>query len=552
MWTMVAAVILMGGFFDWSVAAVGIGIVVEILFLYYKKEPVYKKGRTLFNSIPVFLLIWMPVVSLWAVDPAMNWFGVLRGIVILMWMYLCFQMKENDSIQILRKIPYMGAAMVLLGVFSQVHEGLASFFWQARRFGGFFQYANTCALFLLLGMVILVQEMTEGVVTNNHCQSNELTCSKSKKYVVICGTMFLLITGIFLTGSRSILLLLIAWGIYKAFTFRKLRLPIITVMVVCIGAAYLYGLIAGDSQNIARIFTLSGANSTMLGRLLYYADGLKAVGNQPFGLGYMGYYYIQPAIQNGVYTTRFIHNDFLQVLVDYGVIAFAAVLGYLVHQLIKGKQGRRKKELLVILLLASLVDFHMQYISILMLAVLCLDLGEKKTLQKRKDLRENYAFCVVAALAFFYVFISAAACQLGNYPLALQLLPKYTEAQVGYMNTCTQKEEAVFMAEEILLHNEYVADAYHTRMYAAMLEEDYSTVLLNMDKVLSIRRYDVERYMAYDELLGEMIVSCESGKPQEAEQLRQFQNGLPLRLAELEESTSSLAFMLRDKPVFEW
>ena len=539
MGSMFVAFVLVGGFFDWGVAAIGAVIAVEIVLFYRKKRPVYKKKQTIFTCLPFILLIWMLLSSVWAVDATMNLFGVLRGIVILMWMYLCFQMDENEEIKIWEMIPYMGAFMVLIGIISQIHESFSSLFWQARRLGGFFQYANTCALFLMLGIVILVQRM-----------SQEKRINKEKKVVWI--SLVLLMAGIFLTGSRSIILLLFVWGIYRAFTVKRLRIPIVIVMFFCVAVAYVYGVVADDTQNIARIFTLGSANSTILGRLLYYIDGLSMVKERPFGLGYMGYYYMQPAVQTGVYTTRFIHNDFLQVLIDYGIIACIIAVIYLAYQLITGRQGRDKKELLIILLLASLVDFHMQYMSILMIAVLCLDLGDKEKVRKRRDLRENYVFCVVAVMLFSYIVVACGASQMKKYELALQILPGYTEAQTQYLGVCADKEEAVLIADSILARNEYIAEAYHTKMYAALMDGDFDTALYCMDSILAIRRYDVERYKMYDELLDEMILISEKEMLNEGERLRLYKNELPKRLAMLEKSTHPIAFKLRDKPVFSW
>jgi len=539
MGAMFVAIVLVGGFFDWGVAAIGAIIVGEIVLFYRKEKPVYKKKRTIFTCIPLIFLILMLLSSLWAVDATMNLFGVIRGIVILLWMYLCFQMEETEGIRILDMIPYIGAVMVVIGIISQIHQSFSSLFWQARRFGGFFQYANTCALFLMLGVVILVQRMFQGKRRN-------------KEKIKICFLLFLLITGIFLTGSRSIVLIFLVWGIYKAFTVKRLRLPIVIVTFLCVTVAYIYGMAAGDRQNIARIFTLGSTNSTILGRLLYYVDGLSMVKERPLGLGYMGYYYMQPAVQTGVYTTRFIHNDFLQVLVDYGIIACMMAVIYLVYQLIKGRQGKDKKELLVIILLASLVDFHMQYMSVFMIAVLCFDLGTKEKVRKRRDLRENYVFCVVAIVFFSYILIACLAFQMKKYELALQLIPGYTEAQTQYLGECADKEEAVLIADNILARNEYIAEAYHTKMYAALMDGDFDTALYCMDSTLAIRRYDVERYKMYDELLDEMILISEKEMPNEAERLRLYKNELPKRLAMLEKSTHPIAFELRDRPVFSW
>ena len=41
----IVSLILFGGFYDWNVSMTGICILVEILILYGKKAPIYKKKK---------------------------------------------------------------------------------------------------------------------------------------------------------------------------------------------------------------------------------------------------------------------------------------------------------------------------------------------------------------------------------------------------------------------------------------------------------------------------------------------------------------------------
>ena len=545
--------LLLGGIYDFSVSATAICVVAEILVHYHKKKPVWQKKRNYILWIPIAMVAWSAMVSFWALDMSENMLGILRGVVLLLWMYRCFLLEEAEKQKILQAIPYLGATMVLVGIVSLVNVNLAAKFWQARRLGGFFQYSNTCALFLMLGIVILVQQILQKQNSNKSDFKTVVSKLFIRENLVVAIVFVLLVLGIFLTGSRSILLLLLAWGVCQALKVKTLRVPFAVVSALCLGGAYLYGILAGDNQNIARIFTLFRSNSTILGRILYDIDALSIALKHPFGLGYMGYYYIQPAVQTGVYTTRFVHNDFLQLLVDYGFVALAAGVFYIGYQLLKGKQDTYKKELLVLILVASLVDFHMQYMSILMLLILCLDLGERDRIKKQKELKENYFFCGIALVVSGYLTIAFGAQYLGNNDLALTLFPGYTQAQMQKLNTCADKDEAVALADEILSHNEYVSEAYHTKVYAAAMEGDFETAMECMEHSLAIRRYDVATYQAYDELLAEMIAACNSMDWSEQETLlAEYKEQLPDKLAALEEMTHPIAFKLRDVPVFEW
>lgn len=555
----ILSLILFGGFYEWNVTLTGICILVEILVFYGKKKPVYKRKKNYVLWIPGIVFLWLLILSFMALDKSEHFLGIMRAAVLLFWLYRCFLMEEKEKERIFTMIPYLGAAMVGLGMLSLAEKHMAAFFWQARRFGGFFQYPNTCALFLMIGLVLQVEKLVQKKDWENKTgisQEDRL----SVWWQVGCGKILLeaavvlvLLTGLFLTGCRSVLLLFFFWGIYRAVKIKNLRKPFFILAVMTLVVAYGYGVIKGDSQNIARIFTIFQANSTIYGRILYAIDAFSMVLKYPLGLGYMGYFYMQPVMQSGVYTTRFVHNDFLQLLVDYGVLAFLAVAVYLGYQLLKGKQRVLQKEVMILLLAASFMDFHMQYLNVLLLLVLCFDLGEKDVTVKRKELKENGIFIGVGIAALLYFTVAFGANYFGNYTLALKAFPSYTQAQINAMQQCSRKEEAVRLADEILSHNEYVSEAYHIKAYGAVMEEDFLQALEYIDKSLSLKRYDIESYKNYDYLFEEMIKICDNKKMlQEREILERKKAELPERLTMLKNETHPLAFRLRDQPQFMW
>lgn len=535
-----SALILFGGFYDWSVAFIAILMIAEIFWHYRKGKPIFRREKNYFLLIPVILFLWMILVSFWSVDYAENLLGVLRGAALLLFLYLSFQMEEEEKERIFTLLPYFAVGMTVIGLLSLLHENAMSYFWKAGRFGGFFQYANTCALFLLIAIILLIDRLFQ-------------VPGKGRKKVIDITAVGILFVGIMLTGSRSVFILLLFFGIYRCITNKKLRIPFAVTISGFLAIAYGYMMIAGDRQNIARIFTIFSSNSTLFGRILYDLDAISILLSHPFGLGYMGYYYIQPSVQTGVYTTRFVHNDLLQAGVDYGVVAIILILIYLGYQIIKGNQDKRKKEILIMILAASLVDFHLQYLGMLMLLLLCCDLGEKKDTKKKKELRENYIFLTGAGLFFLYISIACFAHYRGNNDRALLLFPDYTEAQIEKMISAEGKEEATGLADSILSHNRYVADAHRIKAYVALMDGDYISATEEMDQAVSLKKYDITIYQEYDGLLDNMIALCENiNDIQGEEKLLQKKEELPERLRALEETTSPIAFKLRDKPKFTW
>lgn len=530
-----AVLVLYGGFYDWNVSIAGVFILTAILVHYLQRRQVYKEKMGIFTAIPILFFGFQLAVSFWAVDWACNISGILRGSVILLWLYLCIQMREEERDRILRFLPIIGVAITAAGIISLPFAGTRSLFWMAERFGGVFQYANTCALFLFCCIVIQIGEM------ENREKKN------FKEKALLAGLLF----GMLLTGSRSILLLFFFWGVYKCFKNRHFRIPFLAASTAALSLGYLYILISGSYQNVGRIFTLFTANSTMYGRLLYLADAAKMLVRHPFGMGYLGYYYIQGAEQTGVYHVRFVHNDFVQAGLDYGIPALLLLIIYLGWHILKGKQNRMKKELLALLCAASLTDFHLQYLSILMVGVLCLDLESNLERKKRSELRENYFFLAVGMAALAYVTVPFAAVRFGDYETALSFFPDCTEAQLGQMAKAETAGEATALADGILEHNSYLAEAYDYKAYAAAMEGDYTAACEYKDRVIGLKRYDVTAYQSYDALLEDMLKQCAGDAEAEA-YLAAKKEELPGRLGALKEVTSPLAFKIRDVPEFQW
>lgn len=535
--------LLFGGFYDWNIAFIGIFICLYVLLLYCGKQDCYKKERRWYLWIPETVFVFQVLVSFWAVDKSANIAGIIRGIVILLWMHICLQWDQNVREQLLCMIPDMGVFLVILGGIAFFFEKTRSFFWMAERFGGFFQYANTCALFLFLGIIICSSKL----------EINK-TCISLKKLWIEIGKTAILLLGILFTGSRSIIIIAILWGIFRSVfskKFRKVFVCVTTVTGVILGIYYV--LTGEGTQNISRIFTIIKSNSTLYGRLLYDLDGFSILYQHPMGLGYLGYHYVQHTLQTGVYTVRFVHNDILQMGLDYGIIPMLLFIFYIAWQFIKGKQPKWEKEILAVIIVASTVDFHMQYMIIDFIIILCLDLGITSIRQKKVEKLENSIAFSVFLLGFVLCLIPYFAIYKGNYQMALKFMPSNTEAMRMVMLNTEEKNIAVAYADRILKHNLYVADAYNVKAYAAAMDGDIESVLENQDEILKLEKYDLGRYQSYDLLLEQLKLQYqEMGQEQTVEQLEKKRVDIKEQLNVLREQTNAIAYMLRDAPKYTW
>jgi hypothetical protein len=543
--------ILSGGFYDYSAMVLGALLSLEAFL--------DLRGRTVIRhyiSMPIIFILWQLPVSIWAIDRYQALAGVLRFFPLIIWMWLSSQPGLIDRDRIMAFIPYSGAVMTLAGLGAFFTGIFKDRLWMAERFGGTFQYANTCALYLLLGIILMTELL--------------LHSSEKKRISINHLVLVILIFGILLTGSRSILIIAILWGIYKSVRTKSIRFPFIITVGVSAIIGGLYAYITGNLQNIGRIFTSFSYGSTFFGRLLYMKDAVKIILKFPQGLGYRGYYYVQPLYQNGVYDVRFVHNDYLQAALDVGLVPALLLITWLAVMIIKGRTVREYRELLAVILISAFFDLHMQYELILMIAILCFDLsgdlkgniltggsfGKYTNMQRTED---KVIFAIAAAV--FMVFtIPFAAYRTGNYELMLRFFSHDTEAEIALLSVTDDADRARAVAMDVTDHNKYIPAAYRHLAFTAMMNNDHEAVLDNMDEVIRLNRYSLYDYTLYDTILDGIQSDILSGQTvsdmgKQDEILRRVEDTkqeLPHRLEALKETTDPLAYKLRDVPKFSW
>ena len=251
-------------------------------------------------SINIIVIMYL-VTCIYGVDAGMGYIGFSKNVTIFFFLCIAMQLNKEQREEMLEKIPVIGFIMTVIGLISYGIEPLHRFLFIADRMGGLFQYPNVFGVFCLVGVILLLDRKRTGKERN--IQGVQL--------------IFLML-GIFLSGSRSVFLLML--GVCVVLTVRRkdMRKPLLTILVLMLTGIYVG--ITGNVQNIGRFLTTSLQSSTFLGRILYAKDGVRLLLQHPFGLGYLGYYFIEPSIQRGVYSVRYIHNDFLQMALDIGIL----------------------------------------------------------------------------------------------------------------------------------------------------------------------------------------------------------------------------------------
>lgn len=398
--------------------------------------------------------------------------------------------------------------------------------------GGFFQYSNTFALFLLLGIVVLAFEQ--------HALWQRLI------------GIAVLLFGIFATGSRTVFFLLLIVIVVVCIRQKQLRWPLLGIAGVLTAASILFVVITGNVQTLGRFLTTSLSSSTLLGRLLYYWDALPVILRHPFGLGYLGYYYLQPSFQTGAYIVKFIHNDYLQMLLDIGWIPAAAFFVALVRGFFSKRIGFQQRLLLVVISAHILLDFDLQFLSVFFVLLMTLDSEAEKEKQFLIKPTIKHILCGASGLlAIVCVYFGCAlfVAYRGDDRTAVELYPQYTASQTVLLAKASSAQEAERIADEILAHNEQIPLAYDAKALASASHGDYPKMMEYKQKSISIARYTLAEYIDYFNLLRRAMENCiRQGDLQQAEVYRTAIKKLPAILKSVAEQSSPLAWKLSDKP----
>lgn len=558
----ISSFFLFGLFKEYS-ACIYTGLYGGLLFLCLRKRKSLKFYRNPESAAVTAIVGFYLFTCLYGVDKGMSLIGFWRMLGVLFFLLLVMQISEKERQELLALIPAAGVLMTCVGFTARLFDGWYSFFYVADRLGGFFQYPNVYALFCLVGVIVLAKEWEDHF-------------GKSS-WKPLAGIVILL-AGILLSGSRTVFFLLILSMAVMAICSKQLRLPVLIAGLGVLAAGILYGILTGNVQNVSRFLTTSLNSSTLLGRLLYAKDGVKLSISHPFGLGYLGYYYLEPKIQSGFYSVRFIHNDFLQLALDVGIIPCLVFAAVWVKNIFGKDRTWEKRLLLLIMGLHFLMDFDLEFVSVWYLVVLALDVcrGKEREIfsaSRRENkkaaqsalrqtavsanmsprMRVMQAVVAFSAAAALYTGCAMIPRYLGNPEISSALLPFYTESNAEVLARTTDAEAAVVRAHAIIKQNPYIPEAYDALAAAAFQQENYKEMTTNKKKSLELQKYNLKAYDRYVQLLSKAITACSQEAEPDMEQVMHLFESvteIPGLLKETKNATDPLAYRTKDAPEF--
>ena len=526
-WILLLSPFLLGTFFPWTAAILSVSL--SILLLLMRRDPGLCRTES-----PVFLaasaiVLFLLLGGLWGTDHGMALIAVVQFLPMPLFVLALEQFEPQERNRLFRSIPYAACAMVLLSLLLSRIVRTEGWFLVSGRQAGFFQYPNTYALYLLLAAVLLLFDE-----------------NKRLQHILM---LLILLSGIALSGSRTVFVLLLGVLVYWLFweKSRTLRLWVAGGTVLLLGAGILYALLTGSRAGFGRFLSISLSSSEFLGRLLYARDALPVILKHPLGLGYLGYFWTQGSFQTGVYQVMHIHNELLQLLLDVGWIPTGLFLYALVKSLRSPLSDIRRRVFLLTLCLHSLFDFDTQFLAVAMLLLLAMDVEPKGQPVQKQTLLPALILTVGMVLS---LWIGSASFQyyLRHNDKAAEIYPGYTMALVNSLyESANEAEES--LNGRILRLNDSVAAVYDRQAAESFRSGDYPAMVEQKRTVIRLSRYSLREYLEYFELLRSAYESsARQGDENTSAWCLQHIREIPGMMNAVRDQTSSLGWKIKDQP----
>lgn len=534
-WVLALAFVSCGLFYELLSAFCSVGLLVLII-LKIKRE----KGLTLYLnplslSVGIIFLFYLLSV-LWAADGGMALFGAVKFLPLPLFMILLMQQKnEEKSKSEFDLLPPLAALVTVVASVLGHIPVLKPYFMVNGRLAGFFGYPNTFALVLLCALVY--------TMLKNKITKLDLACC------LILGF------GIFYSGSRTAFILLVISVlliVFKRAATKKAKLLFVLGIFGVIALLAIISVMFGFTESIGRFLTTSVFSSTFLGRFLYFYDALPVILKNPFGLGYLGYYGIEQSIQSGLYSVRFIHNDFLQLLLDIGWLPTLLFVYAVARRFFKKGTDFKVRMLIFVITAHSLFDFNLQFVFVFLLYLAVLNKNEGKEIRLKKN---TFVLIPAIILTLFSIYLSIAQgfYYAGDYNLATKIYPNYTEAKIKRLISTEDIDETCILANEILSLNQANSLAHSAKANYFFAKGDVVSTLEEMNSAIKNAPFAYAEYEKTAYILQTAIQMYNSaGDTKSAEYCKTELIALNDRLEGLKNKISFLGGRIVDQPQTEF
>lgn len=475
---LLSALVLVGGFHEYIACGLSVAMCLYLLLQLHRKRLTALPQGLFFTAVTVICLGY-GVSALWAIDRGMALIGFVKFLPLPLYL-LCLHSQEQEGVAILW-LPYVAAAMAVISAIGMLIPGWKAAFSVADRLAGFFQYPNTFALLLLVGELLLLK--------------------KEKRSLWDYLVLAVLVGALLYTGSRTVFAVALLANGAMLFTQAK-RKGKAMILAAC-GVVCLALVVLAFSENsvINRFLRFSLTESTLVGRILYVQDALPLLLKYPFGMGYMGYYYMQGSIQTGLYSVTHIHNELLQLLLDIGWIPTAVFVVALIKWFCQKAVALPDKIIVGAVCLHSLFDFNLQFTG--MFFVLLLLTRQVPTNQpKPKKLSPILRPVALAAGCLsLYLGVCLALAHFGAWQTADLLYPGNTRNKLTMLEQVEDVTEADRLSDEILKNNKHYYAPYMMKAKYAYAQGNFGAMITYANQGIALNPLEYTQYEDYCRML---------------------------------------------------
>ena len=516
------SITLYGLYHETFSAAMGV-VMLALLISRFTKTKSFKLPKNLFLFTMIVLPVFALVSLITAVDRGMGLLGLAKFPVVAFFVILLQYEPIEFKEKLLRSIPYITATLTMVGLICMLTP-LKTFFDINGRFSGTFQYANSYALLILCSLIIVLYSF------------------KNKAVALAIGIT--LSYGLLVTGSRAVAVLaivnFIVWG------FRNNRKRLVKAGIagsLCITAFAVFNF---DIFN--RLISFDFKSSSLISRLIYNADGINIMINNPLGVGYKGFLFCQGAVQTANYSSTYVHNELLQTALDFGILPALAAGAGIVMAVCKKGIPLMNRMILISISVHSLFDWSLQFPAILMILVLAVDMDVHTTIEvpiTKKWIKGITAlFCTITTVFLIWIGSATFFEYIGNYRTAATIYPGLTSSQMQLLNE-SNTDERYELANSICKRNDYCVIALQ-----AMAEEYYKKGNIEGMEQAAMQavkagKYNVKGYEFYIMAMNQAYQMLQSaGDVNGAYTVLVYINRVPDIIKSVEQGTSPLAVYL--------
>lgn len=473
----------------------------------------------------LILFVAYCVTPFWAADKGMAVFAIPKYLVLMLYMLLLMQTGAKLQQEVLDLIPACGSLMTILSVSTLLSPDLRDYVIVNGRLAGCFQYPNSFAAFLLVALII---QSFRGFAKPG------------------CMIAFLLISGIIISGSKTVFVLMLLVLLLMILIKRQRMYTLI------LGGALLCGLgtglfvnTLGILPNADRFTTIHVSSGTFLVRLLYFADAIPAIFANPFGIGYMGYPAIEGIIQTSRYFVTYIHNEFLQILLEAGWIP-GILIGFGLLTTLLSAQTTSKRLVLFAILSHCMLDFDLQFSIFWIIVLSCVDFHSGKKVDFGLS-RVAGALLSIFVVLSLWLGVGDWFYHVHKFDICLGFTPFHTKALEVRLSDSDNLEEIDQIADRILSMNATHSLSYSAKANVAFSTGDIPSMIAHKENAIHFSPYSIAEYCDYfDKLYWAMQMYLQTNDTQSAAFCRNKLLQIPEMMVQVSQKTHPLADLTGD------